>query len=29
MTVSSSKKKGTHKVNKVIYDILAAQEEEE
>jgi len=29
MTVSSSKKRGTHKVNKVIYDILMAQDDEE
>jgi GTP-binding protein len=29
MTVSSSKKRGTHKINKVIYDILTAKEEEE
>ncbi|MEA1983027.1 MAG: ribosome biogenesis GTP-binding protein YihA/YsxC [Campylobacterota bacterium] len=29
MTVSSSKKRGTHKVNKVIYDILKENEEEE
>ena len=28
MTVSSSKKRGTHKVNKVIYDILQENEEE-
>ena len=28
MTVSSSKKRGTHKINKVIYDILQENEEE-
>lgn len=29
MTVSSSKKRGTHKINKVIYDILTEDEKEE
>ena len=29
MTVSSSKKRGTHKINKVIYDILQEEGEEE
>jgi len=29
MTVSSSKKRGTHKINKVIYDILQEESEEE
>jgi len=29
MTVSSSKKRGTHKINKVIYDILTAQDNED
>jgi GTP-binding protein len=29
MTVSSSKKRGTHKVNKVIYDILTSKEDDE
>lgn len=29
MTVSSSKKRGTHKINKVIYDILQEEEENE
>ena len=29
MTVSSSKKKGTHKVNRVIYDILTSKEDDE
>jgi len=28
MTVSSSKKRGTHKINKVIYDILTANDDE-
>jgi len=29
MTVSSSKKRGTHKINRVIYDILRAEENED
>jgi GTP-binding protein len=29
MTVSSSKKRGTHKINKVIYDILTAKDNED
>jgi len=29
MTVSSSKKRGTHKINKVIYDILTQENEED
>jgi GTP-binding protein len=29
MTVSSSKKRGTHKINKVIYDILTANDDED
>jgi len=29
MTVSSSKKRGTHKINKVIYDILQEESEVE